>query len=52
MTLNQLCQALQIGKDTGYKLMAKNIIKHRRVGKKYIIPKRNVIQFITSEDTN
>lgn len=46
LTFAQLCQILQIGRQTGYNLLHANKIKHRRVGKKYIIPKTGVIEFL------
>lgn len=44
----QLCEILQIGKQTGYNLLHANKIFHRRVGKKYVIPKTGVIEFLHS----
>ena len=37
---------LGIGKSSVYSLLKSNQIKHVRVGRKYIIPKRSVIDFI------
>ena len=37
---------LNIGKTVAYKLIRENTIKSIRVGKKYIIPKQSVINFV------
>ncbi|WP_182534050.1 helix-turn-helix domain-containing protein [Fontibacillus panacisegetis] len=37
---------LSIGKNTAYKLLEIGQIKHRRLGKKYLIPKAYVIEYL------
>ena len=46
LNLDQLCTILQIGRKNGYKLLRDGDIKFRKVGRKYIIPKRNVVAYI------
>ena len=41
-----LCEILNIGKNTAYKLLKNNDIPNRRLGKKYIIPKFGVIEYL------
>lgn len=46
LNFNQLCEILHIGRHNGYQLLQSNIIKHVRVGRKYIIPKTSVVEFL------
>lgn len=46
LDFNQLCEILHIGRHNGYQLLQSNLIKHVRVGRKYIIPKMSVIEFL------
>ena len=46
ITVSQLAKMLNIGKSSAYALLQKNRIHHVRVGKKYIIPKSAVLDFI------
>lgn len=39
---------LKIGKNSTYKLIKENKIKHIRVGKKILIPKQYLIEFLQS----
>ena len=41
INVKDLCEILNIGKNTAYKLLKNNDIPNRRLGKKYIIPKRS-----------
>ena len=43
INIKDLCEILNIGKNTAYKLLKNNDIPNRRLGKKYIIPKFGVI---------
>ena len=36
VTVKELCQMLNIGRNTAYELLKNNRIRHVRVGKKYI----------------
>ena len=46
VSLPQLRDMLQIGKNTAYELLANNEIKSIRIGRVYKIPKQNVIDYI------
>lgn len=46
LTIDETCTALHIGKNSLYKLLKNNTIKSIKVGKKYIIPKKYLIDFI------
>ena len=46
VTVKELCQMLNIGRNTAYDLLKNNRIRHVKVGKKYIIPKTAALAFI------
>lgn len=46
VSVEELCRILQLGKNSVYDLLQKGKIKNLRVGKKYIIPKKSVIEFL------
>lgn len=46
ITIDDLCEILHIGKIKAYELLKKQIIKNRRIGKKFIIPRQSVQDFI------
>ena len=46
INIKELCEILNIGKNTAYKLLKNNDIPNRRLGKKYIIPKFGVIEYL------
>lgn len=46
VTLDDLQTMLKIGRSSAYDLLKNKLIKSIRVGKKYIIPKENVIDFL------
>jgi excisionase family DNA binding protein len=46
VTVEQLAEMLNIGKSSAYSLLQNNQIRHVKVGKKYIIPKTAVLDFI------
>ena len=46
LNVKDLCEILNIGKNTAYKLLKNNDIPNRRLGKKYIIPKFGVIEYL------
>lgn len=48
LTVEQLCEILDIGKNTAYKLLNSGAIKSIRIGKVHKIPKISVIKFITT----
>ncbi len=46
LTVVEACEALHIGKNTLYDYLKKGIIKSVKIGKKYLIPKICLIDFI------
>ena len=48
MTIKDLENALGISKNTAYSLVRNHIIGSKRIGKKYIIPKNCVIDYLQS----
>ncbi len=46
LTVDDVAQILHIGKNTVYRLLNTGEIHSRRIGKKYIIPKKCVIDYI------
>ncbi len=50
VSVPQMCQMLGIGRNSAYSLLHADQIKHRRVGKKYIIPKTAVIGFVSEPE--
>jgi hypothetical protein len=46
ITIDDLCEILHIGKIKAYELLKEQIIKNRRIGKKFIIPRQSVQDFI------
>lgn len=46
VTIDDLQQMLHLGKCTIYQLLKDNEIKHIRIGRKYLIPKKCAINFI------
>lgn len=46
VSAEELCRILRLGKNSVYDLLKKGKIKNLRVGKKYIIPKKSVIEFL------
>ncbi len=48
LTIFQLCQIFQIGRQGAYRLLQENHIKYLRVGNKYIIPKKSVLEFLST----
>ena len=49
VTPNDLQKMLHIGRNTVYEILKNNSIKTIKIGKKYIIPKVNVIKYLTTE---
>ncbi|MDR1688819.1 MAG: helix-turn-helix domain-containing protein [Clostridiales bacterium] len=46
VSVEELMKMLHIGKSSAYSILQNNQIKHVKVGKKYIIPKKSVISFL------
>ncbi|MGN0470500.1 MAG: helix-turn-helix domain-containing protein [Acutalibacteraceae bacterium] len=49
VTIQQLMQMLHIGKNKAYELIHNGTIQTVKIGKKYIIPKVSVIQFLSNK---
>ena len=47
VTVNDVMKMLHIGNSNVYKLLRDNSIKNVKVGKRFIIPKSSIIEFIT-----
>lgn len=48
MTVKQVASALGIGKNSAYQLIREHKIGNRRVGRKIIVPKQCLIDFVQS----
>lgn len=48
LTVNEVCSALKIGKNSLYTLLKLGIIKSMKVGKKYLVPKICLIDYVNS----
>lgn len=46
ISIEDLTQMLRIGRNKAYELVNTNVIKSIKIGKKYIIPKFRVIEFL------
>ncbi len=46
LTVNEVCKALTMGKNSIYKLLKDNVIKSIHIGKKYLIPKIFLLDFV------
>ncbi|MCL2003520.1 MAG: helix-turn-helix domain-containing protein [Oscillospiraceae bacterium] len=46
VTVKELCQMLQIGKNTAYELLKNRSLNSIRIGRKFLIPKQSVIDFL------
>ena len=46
VTVNELCEMLNIGKNTAYELLQSGAIKSIKIGKVYRIPKKYVQEYI------
>ena len=47
VSVDDVMKMLHIGRSNVYKLLNENSIKTIKVGKRFIIPKRSVIEFLT-----
>ena len=44
--INELQTMLRVGRSTAYEMLKNGTIKTIKIGKRYIIPKRSVIEFL------
>ena len=49
LTLDELCDALMIGKNRAYRLLSTNSIKGFKIGKIWKIPKSALIDFVLEQ---
>jgi len=47
VSIDDISEMLNIGKSSVYNLLQGNQIRHVKVGKKYIVPKQSVIDFVS-----
>lgn len=47
VSVEDVMQMLHVGRSAVYKLLNEEKIKTVRIGKKFIIPKRSIIEFLT-----
>lgn len=47
VTVEQLMEMLRIGQVMAYRLLKDGVIKAKRIGRKYIIAKKRVIEFLS-----
>lgn len=48
LTVKQVAQALQISENSAYRLIHCNAIGHKRIGRKIIVPKRCLVDYVLS----
>lgn len=44
--IDEIQSMLQIGRNSVYDLLKQNLIKSIKIGKKYIVPKQSIIDFV------
>ena len=52
MSVAQLAEALSIGRNSAYALMRSGEIAYRKIGRKYLIPKRCVLDYLSAASYN
>jgi len=52
LTVRQLAQVLGIGKNAAYDLVQTKVIGHLKIGRKYLVPKRCVVDYLNSSRYN
>lgn len=48
VSVEQLCKMLNVGKNTAYSLIHSGAIKAIRIGHQYRIPKKYIIEYLSS----
>jgi len=48
VSIENIMNMLNIGKNTAYSLIRSGQIRHVKIGRKYVIPKHSVIDFLTN----
>ena len=49
LSVKQLCEILDIGKNTAYRLLQSGEIKSIKIGKVYKIPKKEILKYINRQ---
>ena len=52
MSVTQLSKALNVGRNSAYALMQAGTIAHRKIGRKYLIPKLCVLDYLNAARYN
>ena len=52
LSIEDVMEILHIGKNSVYSLLKSNEIRNIRVGKRYIVPKQSIINFIAAITEN
>jgi excisionase family DNA binding protein len=52
MTVRQLAKALGIGKNKAYEMLKKQVISSIKLGRKYIIPRQYLLDYIEASRYN
>ena len=52
LTVEELMEILHIGRNKAYELLDKHVIGHKRIGRKFLIPKFCVIDYLSSSAYN
>jgi excisionase family DNA binding protein len=47
VSIQDICSMLNLGRNSVYRLLKDDEIRHVRVGKKYVIPKDSITAFVT-----
>ncbi len=48
LSVNDLCKLLPVGRSKVYELLRNGTIKSIRIGTRIIIPKQNILEFLSS----
>ena len=49
ISVKEMQEMLRISRPTAYRLLESEEIFHRKIGKKYIIPKQSVIEYLAKD---
>lgn len=49
LTVDELCEALKIGKRLAYQLLHDGVIPSRRLGRIYRISKKSIIEYLSEQ---
>ena len=49
VTVAEMQKMLGIGRNTAYKLLSEQVIKSRKIGRVYLISKKNIVKFLKNK---